>query len=404
MKTRLLFFIFTAFLVSIASAQTPEQFVGKITGLQPDTVHMYQRVFSGAGMTPKVRFSPELESKAIVSSGKLIDDRTGNQVEILLVEPQQQMPYLAADLNADGTISSDERFAFKAGKDDGDVLHSTLFLPIKDPLFRSFPIYVRYFRGFKHPKLVETDRLVSQTVYALAYGDVTINGKSVLFQFPFVPSQQPSISTTEGLFGIDADGDGRIRNEQFSVETSYASEAEVVLRYGDIFLSTSSIDLAKNQIIVRRRDKSEYLRQELEVGKEMPDFSFTDFDGKPRKLSEFRGKYVLIDFWGVWCGDCIRGFPSLIEAYKKFHSRGFEILGLDWDDKLSDAAEFLTKNKATWTQARKDSIKTLTEVTYRIQEYPSAILLGPDGKVLVLDQHKLEGDELIDTLGSIIPK
>jgi len=403
MRKLIQFFVVTLALSTGALAQAPEKFFGKITGLMPDTVHMYQRVLSGPASAVKYRFSPELEAKATVSLGKLIDGRSSEDIDTLLVEPPNQMPYLAVDLNADQKIGPEERFVFAASK-SGETLFTTVHLPITNPLFKAFPVYVQYFRGFKHPKLAATDRLISQTVYASTLGNVNINGKPVLFQYPFEPSKQPSVSTTEGLFGIDVDGDGRIPNEQFSMETSYATDDEVVLRYGDLYLSTTSIDLDKNQIVVRRRNKSEYLREELEVGKEMPDFSFTDLGGKKRSLSEFRGKYLLIDFWGVWCGDCIRDFPSLIEAYQKFHSRGFEILGLDWDDKAADASAFLTKNKATWPQASKDSIKTLTETTYRIQEFPSAILLGPDGKVLVLDQHKLEGDELVNTLGSVINK
>jgi thiol-disulfide isomerase/thioredoxin len=402
---KVVFLIFPALLVFFATgiSQAQQEYYGKITGLNPDTVHMYQRVLSAAGAT-KYQFSPFLETGSTISSGKLIDGRDGKEFEALLVETPNREPYLATDLNADGTIGEDERFVFIPASDNGNFLYATVRLPIKNPLFKAYPVYVRYFRGFSHPKLAATDRLVAQTAYAIAMTDVSINGKAVKFQYPFEPSEQPSISTTEGLFGIDVDGDGRIHNEQFSLETSYASDGEVVFRYGDIYLSTASIDLAKNQVVVRRRDKSEYLRAELEVGKEMPNFSFTDFEGKTRSLSDFRGKYVLIDFWGVWCGDCIREFPALLEAYTKFHFRGLEILGLDWDEKPEEAMEFLKKNKAAWPQARKDSIKTLTEVTYRVQEFPSSILLGPDGKVLVLDQHKLDEDSLIDTLDSVIKK
>jgi thiol-disulfide isomerase/thioredoxin len=136
----------------------------------------------------------------------------------------------------------------------------------------------------------------------------------------------------------------------------------------------------------------------------MPDFAFTDFDGKNRTLAEFRGKYVLVDFWGVWCSDCVRDVPYQVAAYARFRSRGFEILGLNWDDKVEDARGFLQKSKAAWPQATKQSIRRLAEVTYRIQEYPSAILLGPDGKVLVLDQKRLEGDELAETLDTLLPR
>ena len=74
------------------------------------------------------------------------------------------------------------------------------------------------------------------------------------------------------------------------------------------------------------------------------------------------------------------------------------------DDSVEEAKGFLTKSKAPWTQARKDSIKHLTEKVYRIQEYPSTVLLGPDGKVLVLDEDRIQGEPLLATLEEILPK
>lgn len=387
----------------LSHAQVPDKFYGNLVGLQPDGSYMYQRVLSvDTTAKARYRFAPAIEAKATVTIGKFSDGRTSEQVEALLVEPPGKMPYLAIDLNADAAIASNERFEFAQGQ-SGEYLYSTVRLPIKNPLFPSFPAYVRYYRGFKHPKLAATDRLIDQSVWAHAIGDVIINGKAVRFQYPFDPAK-PTISTTEGLFAIDVDGDGKIHNEQFSLETSYASDEEVVLRYGDIYLSTSMIDLAKNEIVVRRREKTEYLREELTIGKQMPDFSFTDFAGKPRSLKEFRGKYLLIEWWGVWCVDCVRDMPFTLNAYERFRPRGLEILGLNWDDKVEDAVGFLQKSKADWPQARKDSIKTLTEVTYRIQSYPSAILLDPDGKVLFLEQKALEGSALLQTLDRLLPR
>ena len=155
---------------------------------------------------------------------------------------------------------------------------------------------------------------------------------------------------------------------------------------------------------MREREPKEYLRQELSVGAEMPDFSFVDFDNKKRSLSEFKGKYLLVDFWGLWCVDCRNEIPYQMDAYRRFRSRGFEILGMDSDEDPEKVKAVLQKNNILWPQARLDSIKTLIEATYRIQEYPSTILLGPDGKVLVLDQKKLKGEQLSQTLDQLLPR
>ena len=395
---------FILFATCLVDAQTTERFYGKFLGLQADSVHMYERVLR---VTPSIKqkFTPPVDGKATIATGRLTEPRGSGAIEALLIESNGKPPVLALDINSDNVITRDERFEMTAAPAGHSFYYAIVELPIKNnPLFTAVPLYVRYFRGFKHPKLAETDRLVDQSVMSIAIGEVKIGTKAVRFQYPFVPTTEPSISTTDGLFGIDVDGDGDIRNEQFSLETSYASEDEVVLRYGDLYLSTASIDLAKNEIVVRRRERTEYRREELSVGKEMPDFTFIDFAGKTRSLKEFRGKYLLIEWWGVWCVDCVRDMPYTVAAYERFRSRGLEILGLDWDDRVEDAAGFIEKSRAVWPQARKDSIKTLTEVTYRIQEYPSSILLDPDGKVVSLSQKSLQGPRLIETLEKLLPR
>ena len=61
------------------------------------------------------------------------------------------------------------------------------------------------------------------------------------------------------------------------------------------------------------------------------DFDFVDFFGTRRRLSDYRGRYVLLDFWGVWCPNCRAEVPYLKDAYARFKSRGLEIIGMDYE-------------------------------------------------------------------------
>ncbi|HMO81497.1 MAG TPA: TlpA disulfide reductase family protein [Pyrinomonadaceae bacterium] len=403
MIVRLVTILTAILLLSVwVSSQDLRKFKGKLeTELSPDMVHIYQRIFE-ATSARSVKFVPPLSRAANITSGMLTDQTLAEgKRAVFLVEESASNTFLGIDLDRDGTIRADERFRLKPN--GGNAFETVIRLPIKHNIFKSFPVFIRFHAGFEHPQLPKTSRLLEQSVWTLAFGKVEVEGKSVLFQYPFDPLS-PEMSTTKGLFGIDVDGDGSIRNEQFSAETSYATDEELVFRYGDIYLSTSSIDLKKNEIIVRERGKDEYFKIELEVGKVMPDFKFVDFDGKARSLSEFRGKYLLIDFWGLWCFDCLRETPFHVEAYERFKSRGFDILSINTDEDIDLVKDYMKKNGMEWTQARNDSVRQLIERDYRIQEYPSTLLLDPDGKVLVLDQKQLRGNQFILTLERILPK
>lgn len=121
------------------------------------------------------------------------------------------------------------------------------------------------------------------------------------------------------------------------------------------------------------------------VGKEAPDFSMPDVNGKEVKLSSFRGKYVLVDFWASWCGPCRSENPNLVNAYNQFKSKNFTVLGVSLDR---------PGQKDKWLQAIKDDKLAWTNVSdlqfwnspvvslYGFDGIPFNVLLDPQGKVI----------------------
>ena len=118
----------------------------------------------------------------------------------------------------------------------------------------------------------------------------------------------------------------------------------------------------------------------LTAGSPAPVFTFTDLDGRARTLSEYRGKVVLLDFWGVWCAPCVAAAPGLVAIYEKFHGRGFEIIGIDMGDTREKMTTFTEARKMRWPEtmeADKGPIQTL----YRITGFPTYFLLDAEGKI-----------------------
>ena len=82
-------------------------------------------------------------------------------------------------------------------------------------------------------------------------------------------------------------------------------------------------------------------------GVEAPDFTLNDINGNPFTLSSLRGKYVILDFWGSWCGWCIKGFPEMKQYYQKYKGK-FEILGVDCSDTEEAWKKAVNENQLPW--------------------------------------------------------
>ena len=111
-----------------------------------------------------------------------------------------------------------------------------------------------------------------------------------------------------------------------------------------------------------------------------PDFTLNDLSGKPLTLSSLRGKYVILDFWGSWCGWCIKGFPKMKEYYQKYAGK-FEILGIDCNDPEERWKVAVEKYELPWLHVYNPRDSKVLE-QYEIQGFPTKIIIGPDGKVV----------------------
>lgn len=133
-------------------------------------------------------------------------------------------------------------------------------------------------------------------------------------------------------------------------------------------------------------------------GTAAPGFTLKDLQGKNVSLSDFKGKWVVLDFWGSWCGWCIKGFPKLKEAYKDYAGK-LEVIGIDCNESEEEWREGVAKHELPWVNVYNPSDSSLLS-DYLISGFPTKIIVDPEGKIANITVG--EDPSFFNTLSSLI--
>lgn len=134
-------------------------------------------------------------------------------------------------------------------------------------------------------------------------------------------------------------------------------------------------------------------QRSVQLGEQLTDFTLADTAGNTISLSDYKGKYLLVEFWASWCVPCRRENPNLVKSYNTYKPSGFEILAVSFDDKRDNWVKAINDDGLPWTH-----VSELTELfnsplakKLLVRSVPDNFLLDREGKII---GRNLRGDEL----------
>ncbi|WP_428740446.1 redoxin domain-containing protein [Tenacibaculum sp.] len=142
------------------------------------------------------------------------------------------------------------------------------------------------------------------------------------------------------------------------------------------------------------------LNKDPKIGEEFTDFEMKNQYGLKKRLSDLRGKIILLEFWSSWCGPCRQENPNLVKTYNKFKDKGFEIFAVSVDNNRSSWINAIETDSLSWVHVN-DHLKgdrNIASLIYGINSIPDNFLISTDGKII---SRNLRGKELDKKLNQI---
>lgn len=165
------------------------------------------------------------------------------------------------------------------------------------------------------------------------------------------------------------------------------------------FIQAFDPALQNTDLVVELKEWAD-AKKKASIGNPAIDFTLPDTSGNEITLSDLYGNYILLDFWAAWCGPCRRENPNVVENYKKYHDKGFDIVGVSLDRSKDDWLKAIHDDHLTWTQVSDLGYwNSAVPKMYGVRSIPANFLLDKDGIIIAKN---LRGDALRQKLSELL--
>lgn len=355
MKTKTKILITILVFVAIQTKAQRATITGDIKGLK-----VSELVFSYAVADSSKRDTVKVKGGKFVWKKKLV-----NPKKIYILFPNRNFEFFAENSRISITGSADSIAKLKITGSKTQNEADTFFASLKDIEDQQYSLALQYEKASKEERLAIEEEIADLRTKQRARTNAYI-------------AEHP-----DSYFSVNLVKDRSITGSYRDVKEAFD------------LLSTS----AQNSEIGRWVNKRLKVLKRGSIGETVINFSQKDTEGKVVHFADFRGKYVLIDFWASWCGPCRAENPNVLKAYNKYKEKNFTVLGVSLDDNGDNWKKAIQDDGMPWTQVS-DLKGWENEVSsyYGIRGIPSSLLVDPEGKIIAKN---LRGEALNKKLAEL---
>lgn len=304
-------------------------------------------------------------------------------IAVVADEAATREPLLYIDTNNNGDLTDDGVFRWEPG-DDGrlqmDVTIPSVFTKNGASLLRFKFTRVVWPRG-----TIWTPMYIVRPEYSRV-GHLQIGSKRYVM---VIHNHGGFADTNQLTLGIDLDQDGKIEDSALSDEEFEGTEPFNVA--GESY-AISHISERGDQVLIKVSPNKVKPRPRLRIGSMAPEIALPMFEGKSTRLSDYRGKVLLLEFWTTYCSPCIAMLPELKALYGKWNRSAFEIIGISLDETLKSKSpedlvrSFVSEHQIPWPVAiAGKGMESEIAQAYNLDGFPISILLDQAGRIISID-------------------
>ncbi len=235
-----------------------------------------------------------------------------------------------------------------------------------------------------------------------------LRGEETPFRLPYEETDESGKKTTklgEPLFRPAYEAHLRALDPDALDREAERLFARVIAEYADVPYAEGAggpmteRSLARKRTLGQQAEASLDEKQNLAVGRPAPEIEGTGLDGKVMKLSDYRGKVVLLVFWGSWCGPCMGEVPHERELAERHKDRPFTILGVDCEEKKDDGLKAVEQEKMTWPSWF-DGVPGEGPIVarYHVRAFPTSFVIDAKGLIRFKNAFGVKLDKAVEGL------